>query len=132
VAQLCQVQQEILDLNTEVLIISFNVPAFAQRWLEETGRCFQLLLDPGRVVYDAYGLERSISRSWNLGTVVRYLELMRDGHRWHGIQGDSTQLGGDFIVDSNGILRLAHRSQDPTDRPPVSRILSTLGQLDKE
>ncbi|MGB3700022.1 MAG: hypothetical protein WA997_02030, partial [Anaerolineales bacterium] len=51
------------------------------------------------------------------------------GWRWRGIQGDSGQLGGDFIVDRQGIIRLAHLSQDPTDRPALSTILKTLDEI---
>jgi len=45
---------------------------------------------------------------------------------WRGIQGDSGQLGGDFIVDANGVIQLAYRSYDPTDRPPMSELLNVL------
>lgn len=93
-AQLCQHQDEFKRLNTEVLIIAFGALPLAQAWLEETCAPFRLLLDPERTVYQAYGLERSLWRSWNLKTVQRYVQLMRDGRQWRGIQGDSTRLGG--------------------------------------
>lgn len=42
------------------------------------------------------------------------------GWRSPGSGGDdTTQLGGNFIIDAGGILRLAYRSYDPTDRPSV-------------
>ena len=60
----------------------------------------------------------------------RYVRLLIAGRKWRGIQGDSAQLGGDFIVDTNGILRLAYRSHDPTDRPSVDDLLNLLQQLE--
>jgi len=129
VAQLCQYQDEFKRLNAEVLVIAFGALPLAQAWLEETCSPFRLLLDPERTVYEAYELERSLLRSWNLKTVRRYVQLMRDGRQWRGIQGDSTQLGGDFIVDADGILRLVYRSRDATDRPPVEQLLAGLRQL---
>jgi len=78
----------------EVLIIAFGALPLAQAWLGETCAPFRLLLDPERRVYQAYELERSLLRSWNLKTVRRYVQLMRTGRRWRGIQGDSTQPGG--------------------------------------
>jgi len=129
VAQLCQYQDEFKRLNAEVLVIAFGALPLAQAWLEETCSPFRLLLDPERTVYEAYELERSLLRSWNLKTVRRYVQLMRDGRQWRGIQGDSTQLGGDFIVDADGILRLVYRSRDATDRPPVERLFAVLRQL---
>ena len=87
-------------------------------------------LDPERTVYATYGLERSFRRSWNLKTMWRYVRLLTSGRQWRGIQGDSAQLGGDFVVDAGGIVRLAYRSYDPTDRPPVANLLALLRQLD--
>ena len=83
-------------------------------------------------MYKAYGLERSLARSWNLRTIWRYVQLLTSGRKWRGIQGDSAQLGGDFIVDADGIVQLAYRSHDPTDRPDVDELLSLMQQPDKQ
>jgi len=132
VAQLCQHEDELKRLNVEVLLVTFSAPPFARAWLEETCTSFRLLLDPERTVYAAYGLERSVLRSWNLKTMWRYAQLLRAGRQWRGIQGDSAQLGGDFIVDAGGTVRFVYRSHDPTDRPPVEQLLSLLGDLSDE
>ena len=103
----------------------------SQAWLEETCSPFELLLDPERKAYEAYRLERSVFRSWNLRTLWRYVKLLASGRRWRGIQGDSTQLGADFIVDPNGVVRLAYYSHDPTDRPSVDHLLAALTDLQR-
>ena len=126
---MCQHQAAFEELNVEVLIISFGALPAAQEWLQETCAPFRLLLDPQRTVYQAYGLERSLRRSWNLRTIWRYIQLLSTGRKWRGIQGDSAQLGGDFVVDAGGIVKLAYRSHDPTDRPPVERLLTIFEQL---
>lgn len=128
-AQLRQQEDELNKLNVSVLVVTFGSSPLARAWLEETRVSFPVLLDEERQVYRAYGLERSWLRSWNLRTTWRYVQLIRAGRRWRGVQGDSTQLGGDFIVDSAGIVRLAYRSHDPTDRPPVSALLAHLQEL---
>jgi hypothetical protein len=87
------------------------------------------LFDPERRVYEAYELERSALRSWNARTLWRYVQLLASGRRWRGIQGDSTQLGADLVLDSSGVVRLAHYSHDPTDRPSVDGLLATLTSL---
>ena len=127
-AQLCQQKAELDRLGVEVLIISFGRPKSARKWLAETCRSFQMLLDPERVVYRAYGNGRSWLRSWNLRTLRRYVQLLAGGRKWRGIQGDSTQLGGDFVTDEDGPVLLVHRSQDPTDRPSVSDLLAVLAK----
>jgi peroxiredoxin len=125
-------QQDVFqELNTQVWIISFGTQASVQVWLEETCAPFPVLLDPDREAYRAYGLERSLLRSWNLKTIKRYAQLLTKGRRWRGIQGDSAQLGGDFIVDKSGVVRLAYPSHDPTDRPPVADLLDILAQLNE-
>jgi len=129
VAQLRQHQDQLRQLQTEVLVISFGTDYWAQVWLQETKSPFPLLLDRERNTYRAYGLERSLLRSWNLPTIGLYVRLLLSGRKWRGIQGDSAQLGGDFIVDTNGIVRLAYRSHDPTDRPSVADVLTRLQQL---
>ena len=40
--------------------------------------------------------------------------------------GDTSQLGGDFIIDSQGKIQLAYRSHDPADRPPVEDLLEII------
>ncbi len=114
------------------MLVSFGAPEVAKVWLEERCPSFRLLLDPERMAYRTYGLQRSWLRSWNLKTLLRYIQLLSAGRKWRGIQGDSTQLGGDFVVDSKGILRLTYRSRDPTDRPPVADLLALLQQLDEK
>lgn len=128
-AQLCQHQDELKQLKVTVLLLSFGAPEVARVWLE--GKCpsFQLLLDTERTSYRAYGLERSWLRSWNLKTLWYYLRALLGGRKWHGIQGDSTQLGGDFIVSPGGRVLFAYRSHDPTDRPKVSELIAFLREI---
>ena len=111
------------------MIVTFGSLLGAQTWLKETCSPFHLLLDPERKVYQAYSLERSLLRSWNLPTIWTYVKLLASGRQWRGIQGDSAQLGGDFIINSQRIIRLAYRSHDPTDRPPVKELLNILQQI---
>ena len=117
------------SLKTNVVTISFGTPYWARIWLEETRSPFPLLLDEERAAYRAYGLERSLLRSWGWQTISYYARSLWNGEEWRGIRGDSGQLGGDFIVDSKGIVRLAYPSRNPTDRPPVEELLSVLQKL---
>ena len=125
-AQLRQFQAELEAHNTRVAIISFGSTTLAQKWIEETKATFQFLIDPEMKSYQAFGLEYSLRRSWSPKILFEYARLMAQGRKWRGIQGDSGQLGGDFIVDRSGIIRMAYRSHDPADRPSMSDILETL------
>lgn len=128
-AQLCPYYDQIKALNTEVIVVSFETGYWLQVWQSETEAPFPLLLDPDRQAYRAYGLERSLLRSWGPKNLWYYFKALIGGRRTHTTGGDTSQLGGDFIVDAQGIIHLAHPSQDPTDRPPIAKLLATLEQL---
>jgi len=131
VAQLCQHQQEFTDLQTRVIIVSFGTLLAVQAWLKETCSPFEVLLDRERAVYQAYHLERSFWRSRNLNTRWYYFKAWLAGKKSLDIHDgeDTSQLGGDFIIGRNGVLRLAHPSRDPTDRPTAEALLKVLREL---
>lgn len=128
-AQLRLYYDDIRALNAEVMVISFETGYWLQVWLAETESPFPLLLDPTCTAYQAYGLERSLLRSWGPKNLWYYTKARLTGRQVHHTGADTSQLGGDFIVDAQGIVRLAHRSHDPTDRPPVADLLTMLRQL---
>jgi len=98
--------------------------------MNEVCGTFTVLLDRDRAVYQAYGLERSRLRSWHPRVVWIYIKRWLQRGEFYDSHGDDTsQLGGDFIVDKNGVLRLVHPSHDPSDRPPVDELLRALNSL---
>jgi len=129
VVQLHPHRSEFDRLRTRVLVISFDEERWARAWLRDTGVSFPLLLDRERRVYRAYGLRRSVLRTWSPRTAWYYMRRLAAGARLPVVRGDPYQLGGDVIVDAGGIVRLAHRSRDPADRPPAERLLEVLRQL---
>ncbi len=127
--QLCQRHDELVQLNTQVVIVSFGTLLATQAWMEEVCGSFQVVLDPDQSMYRAYRLEKSLVRSRNLNTLWAYIKLIAAGRKLQPKQGDTTQLGGDFVIDSHGIIRLAHPSRDPADRPAVDDVLALLKSL---
>lgn len=105
------------------------MPAIQQRAGELCDE-FDILIDRDRRIYHAYGLERSFLRSHSFKTMWLYARRIVSGQPRYDSHGDdSSQLGGDFIVDSNGTLRLIHPSSEPVDRPPVEMLLTVLRAL---
>ena len=127
--QLLPFSAEIEARNTRVTVISFGTPALAHNWIRETGSSFQFLIDRDQKAYQDYGLESSLVHAWSPKVWIAYARLMLQGWKWRGIQGDSRQLGGDFIIDNLGILRMAFRSHDPTDRPKPEEIMRVLDEI---
>jgi hypothetical protein len=126
VAQLCQHQEELRQLNVPVLLVTFGPQEQAKAWIEEMCPSFQLLIDTERNVYHAYKLKHSWLGSWNFKTLAYYIRALVSGRQWHGIVGDSAQLGGDFIIEPDGTFLLEYRSKEATDRPKVSEIITLL------
>jgi alkyl hydroperoxide reductase subunit AhpC len=132
VAQLRHYNNDIDALGVQVLIISFGAEFWARAWQQDTGSPYPLLLDPERTTYQAYGLGTSFVRVWSPHVMWHYLKLRLRGQKLLPVQGDPHQLGGDFIVDAAGIIRLSHPSKDPVDRPPVEDLLVELRGLARE
>ena len=127
--QLAPHYAEIQALNAEVATISFGIEYWARMWLQETQSPFPFLVDPERAAYHAFALQSSVFRSWMPQNLWYYAKAVWQGRQTLGKRGDTHQLGGDFIIDAHGIIQLAHPSREPTDRPPVDKILTVL--LDK-
>lgn len=128
--QLCHHHEQFRQHNVRVLIISFGTLPAVQQWLKETCATFDVLLDRERTIYNAYGLERSFWRSRNLRTLWTYAKMKLKGLRFNDSHGDdTTQLGGNFLIDAHGILRMAYRSYDPTDRPSVEYLLKEIQKI---
>ena len=62
-----------------------------------------------------------------------YWKLLRGGMRPEHYDGDDIyQSGGDFLIDANGNLLFAHRSEDPADRPAAARLLTAIDRVQRE
>ena len=100
--------------------------------MNEVCGTFTVLLDRDRTVYQAYGLERSRLRAYHPRVVWIYIKRwFQRGHFYDSHGDDTSQLGGDFIADKSGILRLVHPSHDPSDRPSVDELINVTAKLPK-
>ncbi len=126
-AQVCARLEAFEALGARVFVVSFvQNPAWVRRWQAETCPRIPILLDPERRAYRAFGLERSVLRAWSPRTLWTYALYLLRGRRLKGILGDPHQLGGDFVLGAEGRMVFAHRSHDPTDRPPVEALLDAV------
>jgi hypothetical protein len=121
--------EEIRRLGGEVLVVSFAPPALLALYEREQSLPFAVVADPTRAVYQAFGLERTTWREMLRGGVLwRYTRLMLRGWSPKRMNKDEDvlQLGGDFVLDEHRRLVYAHRSAEPTDRPPVAELLKAI------
>ena len=123
-SQLRQQQERLDELNVQVKIVGFDDEAMAKTYVEQTQLKWPLLLDTERVLYSAYGMERgSLWSVSNPVAVARYVGLILCGHKPGKPGSDVFQMGGDVLIDPQGIVRMHHACSDPHDRPSPDGIL---------
>ena len=108
-----------------IVVISFAQPEQLLPYQKHHQWPFVILADPKRIAYQAFGLKRlSLMRVFSLSTLRLYVRLLREGKKFQNYgKADYYQAGGDFLVDREGNILFAHRSQDPADRPDLGNLL---------
>ena len=113
-----------------MLVVSFEPRDRLFQLARQLQLPFPLLSDPERDVYRAYGLKRGrLFQLLSPGTVLAYLGLLAKGRWYHFRRSDLRQLGGDFVIDGQGITQYEYRGAAPHQRPPVEDILALLGRI---
>ena len=124
--QLHHRRKEIEALNTKIFLIGFEPEKRARDWMKTGGINFSFLIDLDRSVYRTYELKRSIFRSWHPRNLWFYIRRSLRGELIPKFRADPNQMGGDFVIDRSGYIRLAYYGKDPTDRPSVDMLLDVL------
>ena len=99
------------------------------RFREDHRMPFVVCGDPARAVYRRYGLQRGgVLQVFRWRSPRPYVVAGGRGMRaaWSARGDDLLQLGGDFLVDPAGRLRLAYYSEAPDDRPPTAQLLAAI------
>ena len=122
--------EEIEAKQATVLAVSFETRDRLFQLSRQVRVPFPLLSDTERDSYRAYGLTRGgLRQIAGPGTIWRYVKLITKGEWYHFSRSDLRQLGGDFVLDQNGIVRFEHRSRTAHDRPPIDQLLEALDQV---
>lgn len=125
--QLRQYEERFAALNTAVAIVTFDANFMATAYVKDNAISWPLLIDTDRNLYRAYQMERA--SWWSIygpSSVANYIKLLFRGRRLRRPGRDTRQLGGDVLVDPQGIVRLHYVSESPHDRPPVADILKII------
>ena len=117
--------QALRQLNVKVAVVTFEADAMAKAYVKDTNLEWPLLIDSDRSLYRSYQMERA--NLWSIYTpssVWHYVKLLFQGHRLRRPGSDTLQLGGDVLIDPNGIVRYHYTSVSPHDRPSPESILA--------
>ncbi|MBW2235484.1 MAG: redoxin domain-containing protein [Deltaproteobacteria bacterium] len=127
--------EEFESRDAKLVAIGMGTGEEASALAERLGLGFPLLGDPEHRVYDAFGLGRE---GW-LGLMLRPV-LENPLGAFRDIAGadlmasinprsDVKRLGGEAIVDSQGVVRWLHRAERIDDIPPNATLLAALAAL---
>jgi hypothetical protein len=114
-------------LGLSICVITFDDKSIAQSYARETQVSWPLIVDADRTLYHAYGMERGTA--WQIygpQAIWSYIKLLSRGRRLQRSASDYHQLGGDVLIDPNGIVRLHYIGEGPHDRPPISDLLAAI------
>lgn len=116
--------EALTSAGIRVVLVAFTPPEKARWWIAANPSPFPLVFDLTRTAYAALGLGRTWWRSFHPRAWPTYFRLIASGMHLRKPVSDPFQLGGDFLLGTDGRLLLAHASADPADRPTVDQILA--------
>jgi hypothetical protein len=124
-SQLREAHPEITALGADVLAVATGADYQARRLMAE-GLPFPALVDSGKQLYRALGIERIHWDQWfRLSTWRRYLRSVRRARQGR-LTGDLLQAPGVAILEPSGRLRWLHRGRTLGDYPTLGEILDAL------
>jgi prostamide/prostaglandin F2alpha synthase len=120
------------DAGAGIVLIGQGTPSDAVAFTRRMDHPFECLVDPDRAAYRAYGLPKA-RPAQVVGPRAALPFLRANLHRQtvqRGLQGGKfMQMPGTFVVDTEGLVRMAHRNRHVADTPPNQRILDVLARL---
>lgn len=110
-----------------LVAVGMGTPARTRDFARDLGLTFPFLADPRRQAYEAYRLTKV---NWRNEMRLNYLARAIKSSATYGVSvttdQDTLQLGGTFIVDANGILLYARRSEAMADYPTPKALLGVV------
>jgi alkyl hydroperoxide reductase subunit AhpC len=88
---------------------------------------FPLLADPRRLAFGAYGLlQMSVREEANLASLRNVVQATIRYGGAASTDQDMRQLGGVFVVGTDGIVRYIHRARRASDHPPHDALIAAI------
>ncbi|MGH2751844.1 MAG: AhpC/TSA family protein [Actinomycetota bacterium] len=127
--KMAEQEHRLKQADAAIIVVSFEAKDRVRAFQDRLRLPFVIALDPQRVGYRNFGLGRAgFLRSYTHPDVV----LFYAGALLHGRvpslhRGqDRRQLGGDFVLDGQGVVVLAHPESGPEDRVAIGEILEAV------
>jgi len=130
VAQLRDRSGDFEKAASRILLVGMGPPKESQAFLEKFELPFQMICDPQRKLYEAYGLKRMGTLGFLSPTLaLKSISALAGGNLVGMPEGDVKQLAGVFIIDTTGLVRFRHLSADPSDFASAEDVLAALKSI---
>lgn len=97
-----------------------------KRYAQQRDARWPMLHDQDRELYRAYSFERaSLAKLMGPIAVLKYIPQILAGQSGP-VGKDIFQMGGNVLIDPDGIVRIHHISAQPHDRPTAIKILDCI------
>ncbi len=121
------------DAGARIALVGLGSPERAGWFCKDKSLSapFLCLTDPSQAAHRAYGLRRGTMRQvFGPQLYGRWTKLnLRPETRQKTPQEDWMQLPGTFAIDTDGVIRYAHRNRNVGDNPPNEQVLAVLDGL---
>ena len=119
------------DLGARVVLIGLGRPEQAADFCGRRRLAFDCVVQPERTAHKAFGLRRG---TWNETTGpavwVPWMKNVAAGRLQGGFgQGDPAQMGGTFVVDTEGIVRYAFRARRSSEIAGTDEVLEAVAAV---
>jgi AhpC/TSA antioxidant enzyme len=106
-----------------VAVVTMGRPEEASAFCQRERLPFRCLSDPARAAYRAYGLRRGgLTEIMGPGPMLGMMRAATRGHFVGVPVGDVYQLGGVFLIGTDGRLRYLHYARHAGDHPAPGEI----------
>lgn len=124
VNRLIQSQAVFADRGLDLIAVFQSSEENIRKHVGEQKVPFPILADPGKRLYEKYGIESS---GWAIAraAVLRIGDAARaisKGFLPKDIDGDKNIVPADFLIDEEGVVRVAYYGKDIGDHLPIERI----------
>ncbi len=112
-----------------VAVVTFAPTADLAGYRAHLDLPFPVLSDPDRAEYRRFGFPRASYRAvYSRGTIQMYRRLIRQGRTVKRPTQDTRQLGGDVVLDPEGLVAAVFRPRSPDDRPAIEILVDAVAE----
>jgi hypothetical protein len=121
------IKDEIERLGAELVIVGNGSIEHARWFAEEQSLDSRAVFtNPDLSLYQLFRARRGLSRILHPGAFLSAFRALRKGFRQSGLKGDGLQLGGVFVIQSDGRVTYRRSSRYPGDHAEPNEIVEAL------